>query len=630
MLFDEIASGGMATVRFGRLIGEGGFSRTVAVKCLHAHFAKDEEFAAMFLDEARLAARIQHLNVVGTVDVVAREGELYLVMDYVHGESLSKLVRESRRRRTRIPVKIVSAIIIGALEGLHAAHIAKSELGVPLGIVHRDVSPQNVMVGVDGIARVLDFGIAKAAGRLQTTRDGQIKGKLAYIAPEQLKAEDVDRRTDIYSTSVMLWEALTGKRLFKADDEVGLFGMVLQGATLPPSALVPDLPKVLDEVTMRGLARDPADRYDTARDMAVALEQAVGYASAREVGAWVENLASETLAVRAEKIAELESISSTSIKAMMVGGKPTADLGNLTSPAINLGIAAAAIADRPTPIDEVESQVSSARQLPPPRLPPKPRTTTSGAADIVSFVAPTDASSGWQNSEELAAPERVPFEGSDGALFDPSQFDLLQENEVRGPMTSEPSASSLSNIGSLALDGLNNDVGRRRSQWRMIWKIGAVALFGSIAIVGIVMLVASILKDREPTLATDDLEAGTITAVGFVDPEVTIIATSSEYETSTKDASTEEQDTTDARDASDQDSHAMPIVKAEPSAHQPTSSATSRPSRPTRPNQPAPAVSQQPSAGVIQQPPATKPKADCNPPYTIDSRGVRVPKPHCL
>lgn len=628
MLFDEIASGGMATVRFGRLIGEGGFSRTVAVKCLHAHFAKDEEFAAMFLDEARLAARIQHLNVVGTVDVVAREGELYLVMDYVHGESLSKLVRESRRRRTRIPVKIVTSIIIGALEGLHAAHIAKSELGVPLGIVHRDVSPQNVMVGVDGIARVLDFGIAKAAGRLQTTRDGQIKGKLAYIAPEQLKAEDVDRRTDVYSTSVMLWEALTGKRLFKADDEVGLFGMVLQGATQPPSALVPDLPKVLDEVTMRGLARDPADRFDTARDMAVALEQAVGFASAREVASWVENLASETLAVRAEKIAELESISSTSIKAMMAGGKPTAELGNLTSPAINLGIGAASVADRPVPIDEVESQASSARQLPPPRLPPRLRAPANSAADLASYVAPTEGLSSWQSSEEQVDPEHGSFEVNDSGLFGPSQFDPAQDNEMRGPMTSEPSASSLSNIGTLALDGLDNDlVGRQQSPLRMVWRIGAVALFGSIAIVGIVMLVASLLKDREPPLVAEDLDAGFGTGAGFVDAEVTIIVNPSEDNSNSTDASIEEQAATDAQDASGQDAPSTSTVKAggfvqRPPYQVPTTS-TSKPPQ-------APSTSKPPPTPPATTRTSSPTPSDCNPPFTIDSRGVRVPKRHCL
>src|SRR5262245_51026591 len=164
-LHGELASGGMATVHLGRLLGPVGFSRTVAIKRLHAQYAQDPEFVSMFLDEARLAARIRHPNVVPTLDVVATSGELFLVMEYVPGESLSRLARAARDRMERMPPRIVSAIMSGVLHGLHAAHEAKSERGEPLGIVHRDVSPQNVLVGTDGVARVLDFGVAKAAGR---------------------------------------------------------------------------------------------------------------------------------------------------------------------------------------------------------------------------------------------------------------------------------------------------------------------------------------------------------------------------------------------------------------------------------------------------------------------------------
>src|ERR1700729_765840 len=185
-LYGELASGGMATVHLGRLLGPVGFSRTVAIKRLHAQFAKDPEFVSMFLDEARLAARIRHPNVVQTLDVVATEGELFVVMDYVQGESLSRLLRASRTVGP-IPVRVASAILCGALHGLHAAHEATDEHGVPLGLVHRDMSPQNVLVDVDGSARVLDFGVAKAAGRTQTTGRGKIKGKLRYMAPEQIQ-----------------------------------------------------------------------------------------------------------------------------------------------------------------------------------------------------------------------------------------------------------------------------------------------------------------------------------------------------------------------------------------------------------------------------------------------------------
>jgi eukaryotic-like serine/threonine-protein kinase len=156
-LYGEIASGGMATVYYGRLIGPVGFSRTVAIKRLHAHFAKDPEFAVMFLDEARLAARIRHPNVVPTLDVVALEGELLLVMDYVQGDSLAQCLRAASAARQPIPLEVVSAIACAVLHGLHAAHEATNEQGEPLAMVHRDVSPQNVLVGADGVPRVLDL-----------------------------------------------------------------------------------------------------------------------------------------------------------------------------------------------------------------------------------------------------------------------------------------------------------------------------------------------------------------------------------------------------------------------------------------------------------------------------------------
>ena len=176
-LYDKIAAGGMATVHVGRLLGPIGFARTVAVKRLHAHFAGDPEFVSMFVDEARLAARIHHPNVVATVDVVATEGELLLVMEFIQGESLAHLLNVTRKTGTRIPLELAATMIAGVLHGLHAAHEARGDRGEPLGIVHRDVSPQNVLVGVDGVARVVDFGVAMAADRVQTTRTGQMKGQ---------------------------------------------------------------------------------------------------------------------------------------------------------------------------------------------------------------------------------------------------------------------------------------------------------------------------------------------------------------------------------------------------------------------------------------------------------------------
>ena len=187
----------------------------------------------MFLDEARLAARIRHPNVVPTLDVVAMAGELFLVMEYVQGESLARLSKAALSRGEPIPPEMVVTMLVGALHGLHAAHEANNDHGEPLGIVHRDVSPHNVLVGTDGVARVLDFGVAKATGRVATTQEGHLKGKMAYMAPEQVRGT-VSRQTDVYAASVVLWETLTGKRLFVGDNDVQVFEKVLRGCDVPP------------------------------------------------------------------------------------------------------------------------------------------------------------------------------------------------------------------------------------------------------------------------------------------------------------------------------------------------------------------------------------------------------------
>jgi serine/threonine protein kinase len=303
----------MATVHYGRLSGPVGFSRTVAIKRLHPQFAKDPEFVSMFLDEARLAARIRHPNVVQTLDVVALEGELFLVMDYVQGESFARLLRASTKKKEPVPVAVVSGILCGVLHGLHAAHEATNEQGEPLDIVHRDVSPQNVLVGADGIARVLDFGVAKAVGGSHTTREGQIKGKLAYMAPEQLRSGTVDRRSDVFAAGIVLWEALTQRRLFRGESEGAVITSVLEQVIEPPSALVPGLPAGLDAVVMRALDRDRTRRFENARQTALALEASVPIASPTRVADWVEGLAGEVLAQRAQSVLRIESDSNSAL-----------------------------------------------------------------------------------------------------------------------------------------------------------------------------------------------------------------------------------------------------------------------------------------------------------------------------
>jgi eukaryotic-like serine/threonine-protein kinase len=326
-IFDAIAAGGMATVHLGRLLGPSGFSRTVAIKRLHPQFANDPDFTEMFLDEARMAARVQHPNVIPTIDVLRSQSELLLVMEYVRGDSLARLIKASSIDKSKIPPRIVVAILSGALQGLHAAHEATNEKGRPLGLVHRDMSPQNIIVGVDGTARVLDFGVAKAEGRLQTTQEGQVKGKLMYMPPEQLSAENVTRTADIYSMGVVLFEALTGVRMFAGQNEGAALSRILRNELRMPSEIVPEL-AMFDAVVRRASAADPLHRYATAREMSHALEGCVTPASASEVGAWVERLARTALDDRARRVSDIESTTSTRLPANSLPPPPSAETGS--------------------------------------------------------------------------------------------------------------------------------------------------------------------------------------------------------------------------------------------------------------------------------------------------------------
>ena len=287
-LLGELASGGMATVYLARLRRPMGFSRLVAIKCMHPQFAKDPSFVSMFLDEARLTARLRHPNIVPTLDIVAEDGHLLLVMEYIEGIALSTLLRTASRTGIRVPTPIACAILHDVLLGLHEAHQAKDDEGAPLAIVHRDVSPQNVIVGVDGLSRVLDFGVAKARQNTHHSNDNEIKGKIPYMPPEQLFGEKIDHRVDVYAAGVSLWEALVCQRLFDGPSETALVKKISEEPIALPSSRAADLPPELDAIAMRALARDPAARYQSCLEMAEAIAAVVKLPTRTEISAWVK------------------------------------------------------------------------------------------------------------------------------------------------------------------------------------------------------------------------------------------------------------------------------------------------------------------------------------------------------
>lgn len=305
-LHGVLGAGGTSTVHFGVLEGAAGFARTVAIKRLYPHFAREKKFVEEFLHEALLVTRIRHPNVVPTLDVLVDGDECLVVMEYVPGETLARLLQVACQRPEPPPARIACAIIADVLRGLHAAHEARDNHGVPLGVVHRDVSPQNMIVGADGFTRILDFGIAKVVGQSSMTPRDQMKGKISYMAPEQQGGTRVTPRTDVFAASIVLWETLVGRRLFLDETEAKTLENTLSMTIAPPSELAPSIPAELDAVVLRGLQRDPEMRFGSAKEMCDAITRALPPATPLEVAAWVEELAHDALVNRSEMVRAVE------------------------------------------------------------------------------------------------------------------------------------------------------------------------------------------------------------------------------------------------------------------------------------------------------------------------------------
>jgi serine/threonine protein kinase len=296
----RIAAGGMAEVYAARVRGEAGFQKLVALKRMLPHLTDDDRFVTMFMDEGRLAANISSPNVVSTLDLGRiDDGSLYLVMELVVGTTLSTLLRNVAKEAVPMPIDVAVELIAQAAQGLHDAHDARTPSGAPLHIVHRDISPQNVLVGVDGRVRITDFGVARAVLRRTKTSTGEFKGKLSYFSPEQCADGELDRRSDIFSLGVVAWETLTTRRLFHAENPLA----VLERVTRMPIPLAhevsPEVPEAVSAVVAKALERDRERRFTTSSEFARALRRAarqtVGSADPSKVAELVARFGGESL-----------------------------------------------------------------------------------------------------------------------------------------------------------------------------------------------------------------------------------------------------------------------------------------------------------------------------------------------
>ncbi|MCS6856161.1 MAG: serine/threonine protein kinase [Sandaracinaceae bacterium] len=270
ILHERIGIGGMAEVYRASIRGPEGFERMVAIKRILPNLVSDEDFVRMFIDEAKLAVKLQHPNIVSIIDL-AREGdELFIAMEYVHGKDLRAVldrVQSMEETGRRMPIEYTAYVVARICEALHHAYFSSGPGGEPLRIIHRDISPQNVLLSFEGEVKVTDFGLAKAAGRASYTRAGVVKGKLAYMSPEQIRGQPLDHRSDVYATGILLWEMLTGTRLFLAPTDQETILRVYHAQVPPPRTIRPDIPEELEAIAMKALAKRPEDRYESAEAM---------------------------------------------------------------------------------------------------------------------------------------------------------------------------------------------------------------------------------------------------------------------------------------------------------------------------------------------------------------------------
>ncbi|OGQ78824.1 MAG: hypothetical protein A2289_11470 [Deltaproteobacteria bacterium RIFOXYA12_FULL_58_15] len=331
LLVERLAQGGMADVYLAKTFGFGGVNQEVAIKCIKPEIAEDRTFVRMFIDEAKLAVLLDHANIAQTYELGRIGTTYFMAMEYVAGRDLRAVIDRAQSRGIEIPEHLVLQIVSQVCDGLDYAHRKADPTGVPLNIVHRDVSPQNVLVSYTGEVKLIDFGIAKAANHASRTQAGVLKGKYGYMSPEQVLGGNVDARSDVFAAGVLFWEMLTRQRLFPGSSDFSVLEKVRHAEIMPPTLVVSGIHPDVEAVIMKSLERDPEDRIASGADMhdavvAIMLSR-FGHPSARELGTWMQGLFAEEMQEsldrleKARQYSEMPADAEPMVAATVPGGK---------------------------------------------------------------------------------------------------------------------------------------------------------------------------------------------------------------------------------------------------------------------------------------------------------------------
>jgi serine/threonine protein kinase len=336
LLLDRINIGGMAEVWRGKVFGAGGFERLVAIKRILPNIAEDEEFISMFQDEAKISVQLTHANICQIYELNRIGPSLYIAMEYVPGKDLRSIFERARKKGEPPPVPLVCYVIGKLCEGLDYAHRKKDQHARDLNVVHRDVSPQNVLISFEGEVKVIDFGIAKAAGKVTKTQAGILKGKFGYMSPEQIRGLPLDRRSDVFAIGVCLYELLTGERLFVGDSDFQVLEKVRKAEVLPPSTYNRKIPEALERIVLKALAKDPADRFQYASELADELQRFLitsdSIFSRKDLMQYMKSTFAEEVERERARVAEYADIKAPEGLPTEGGGSTVPVLGRTTGP----------------------------------------------------------------------------------------------------------------------------------------------------------------------------------------------------------------------------------------------------------------------------------------------------------